>query len=93
MPPNFKGSEIVCPRCKRTIQAPLAKIAAVTSAISAGEVIKETPVLEPQEYIRKGKIWETVTCSCGNHIQISPSFMGSKIQCKKCSKVIKIINP
>lgn len=92
LPPNFKKPEISCPRCKRTIQMPLAKIAAVASAVSAGEAIKETPTLKPQKYIRKGKIWETITCSCGNYIQISPSFMGSKIQCKKCNKVIKIVN-
>ena len=70
---------------------PLAKIAAVASAVSAGEAIKETPTLKPQRYIRKGKMWETITCSCGNHIQISPSFMGSKIQCKKCKRIIKIL--
>jgi heat shock protein HtpX len=92
LPPNFKKPEISCPRCKRTIQMPLAKIAAVASAVSAGEAIIETPTLKPQKYIRKGKIWETITCSCGNYIQISPSFMGSKIQCKKCNKVIKIVN-
>ena len=92
MPPNFKGSQEKEIRRERTIQVPLAKIAAVASAITVGEDIKETPILKPQKYIRKGKIWETVTCSCGNHIQISPSFMGSKIQCKKCNKVIKIVN-
>ncbi len=91
LPPNFKKPEISCPRCKRTIQMPLAKIAAVASAVSAGEAIKGTSTLKPQKYIRKGKIWETITCSCGNHIQISPSFMGSKVSCNKCGRIIKIL--
>lgn len=97
LPPGFKDPKVDCPRCKRTIQVPLAKLAAITAAVAAGTGKKDKPAPEsaahaprrdegPLEYVRRGSGWETVNCTCGNHLTLSPYFMGNQLTCTKCGR-------
>lgn len=104
LPPTFKQSHLNCPRCKRNIEVPLAKLAAIATAVSKGSEIsqqKEQFVKEatmppppapadqsPLVYTRKGSGWESVACSCGNHLTLSPHFVGQHMNCRKCGRQI-----
>ena len=92
-PPDFKKSKISCPRCKREMEVPLAEVAAVTAAAGAA-LKKETAAKEssPLEYAKKTDGWETISCSCGQPVQLSPVFAGTHITCKACGRVTKIKN-
>ncbi len=46
---------------------------------------------EEQVYHRKGQGWEEVNCRCGNKVQLSPTFIGKFITCRKCKRRINII--
>jgi heat shock protein HtpX len=97
IPPKFKKSRVACPRCKRNIPVPLKKLATLAAVAGAGAVGKkdifdQQPASKDfQQYQRKSQSWETVPCSCGNHIQLSPAFESPEIQCGHCKKQIKII--
>lgn len=102
LPPGFKSPKVECPRCKRAIEVPLAKLAAISAAVAAGtdkkdmfrpEAAGKTAARQdegPLEYVRKGSGWETVNCACGNHLTLSPYFMGSRLNCTKCGRHIHI---
>ena len=97
IPPDFKKSQVKCPKCGRIHQTPIAEIAAVTAAATAGmdlakgksgkQTEPETPKpVEPRVYHRRAKNlgWESFYCSCGKLLQLSPQFEGDSITCKKC---------
>ncbi len=95
LPPDFKKLRVSCPRCRREIEIPVAQMAAVTLAATGGTGIlprnsedKKKDV--EQIYVRKGKGWESFSCSCGRLLQISPVFSGSHIVCKDCGRKTKI---
>ncbi len=104
LPPGFDKPHFDCPRCKRSIEVPLAKLAAIATAVSKGSEIsqkKEEFVKEatsqpaagsadqgPLVYTRKGFGWESVACSCGNYLTLSPHFVGKYMQCRKCGRQI-----
>lgn len=105
LPPGFKKKEITCPRCKRSIHIPMAKIAAVSGLAAAGSLSgknKENLFQQPEApdnskprsremvYTRKSRGWETVACTCGNHIQLSPALLGTTLGCGKCGRRIRI---
>lgn len=92
IPPDYKKSKITCPRCGREHEVPFAELGAVTSAV--GSVMAErgrekedrASKAGQQVYVRKGKGWESFSCSCGRLLQISPAFRGSHIVCGTCGK-------
>jgi heat shock protein HtpX len=98
VPPNFKKSKIPCPRCRHQLDVPFADVktaAVVLGAAMAGKskVKKEArpgEELEPLVYARKGKGWESFSCSCGRLLQISPLFMGTQISCPRCGRKTEI---
>ena len=50
--------------------------------------------LPPLRYERKSmRAWETLNCSCGNPLQISPAFRGNELTCSRCSRRISVLNP
>ncbi len=81
VPPDFKKPRIACPRCKREVAVPLAELAAVTTAVGTSPAS-----LTPRTYFRKGKGWETFSCSCGRLLQISPGFLAPDITCNACGR-------
>ncbi|MCK4837132.1 MAG: M48 family metallopeptidase, partial [Candidatus Aminicenantes bacterium] len=105
LPPEYKKSQITCPRCKRTITTPLAQIAVLSGVAAAGSLAgkgkekkfqdmkpsgKTDNKSEEMVYTRKSKGWETMSCTCGNPIQLSPALLGTTIHCNKCGRGIKI---
>jgi heat shock protein HtpX len=67
---------------------------------AAGAIIRE--VLENKEeepdysiekdqvYERNGIGWQEIECRCGNMVQLSPTFVGKFISCRKCKRRINI---
>ena len=94
VPPDFKEPKISCPRCGRENRVPLAQMAAVAATIEAvtqNDKKAGAPAKSQRStYVRKGKGWETFSCSCGGLIQISPSFTASHITCKSCGRKTEI---
>lgn len=103
VPPEFDKEELTCPRCGRTLEVPLAKVAAVATALGAAEAVKakkegaeKKPVAAkpqeagPQFYTRTGTGWETFSCFCGRPIQLSPLFQGTHITCPSCGRQTEI---
>jgi heat shock protein HtpX len=102
IPPDFKKSTISCPRCKRENKVPIGQMTAMAAGL--GAVIGDKPggiqdqlksqseakPQEPMKYKRKGKSWETFNCRCGNAMQLSPAFSGTRMFCRKCGARIDI---
>ncbi|MGD8450446.1 MAG: M48 family metallopeptidase [Phycisphaerae bacterium] len=98
VPPDFKRSEIKCPRCGREHEVPVAELAVVTAAAGAvrqggKKAAKPTPPA-PQSatirYKRKGGGWESFKCRCGHPIQLSPGFRSPTVTCPKCRAVVSV---
>jgi heat shock protein HtpX len=96
IPPDFKKKSIDCPRCGRHIEVPFKELAALAAAgVAIGRETKRKEKqsnLKPLTYKRKGKGWESVPCSCGRLIQISPAFSSSRVICSDCGRKINIVN-
>lgn len=99
LPPDFKKSRVSCPRCRKEIEIPTVQMAAVTIAATAMSpggtgilpVNSEDKKKDVEQiYVRKGKGWESFSCSCGRLLQISPTFCSSHIVCKDCGRKTKI---
>ena len=79
--------------------AEMAKVAAAVGAVAgvtagAGQADEPTPAPEDRDdvvqYTRRGKGWETFSCRCGKHIQLSPAFSADYIDCRSCGRTIHI---
>ena len=91
LPPGFKKSEMDCPRCHRHIQVPMQKVAALMTVLNTQQEKKAKKTQGMQSYKRKGKAWESFTCSnCGKICQLSPGFLGERIKCNTCQSSIRI---
>ncbi len=102
LPPEFDKPKVICPRCGRSNEVPVAEFAAMGAALGAisgsAEALETRPELapvneEPREYVRKGKGWETFHCSCGKRMQISPAFCGTQLVCNMCGRITRILEP
>ena len=85
VPPVARHAILACPRCGREL--------AVPQALRVEEA--ETGVPEQaaprQVYHRVGAGWESVVCTCGNLMQLSPAFRGRLVQCKKCGAATSVL--
>lgn len=93
VPPDFKKSEIPCPRCSRKIELPLENLSALSLAAAATitkEDKKRDRQISPQVYVRKSKGWESFSCSCRRLLQVSPAFAASHIVCRSCGRKTEI---
>jgi heat shock protein HtpX len=104
LPSGFKKSAIDCPRCHRSIKAPLAEIGALSGVAAAGRLSarkkantkKENRTAENKSksetisYKRHSSGWETMNCTCGNALQLSPALLDSTIRCNRCGRSIKV---
>jgi heat shock protein HtpX len=97
IPPNFKHETIYCPRCGAEHKVPLSQLRTAAAVLAAATAIgakaqePDQPVklaanVVPLEYSRKTRGWESFSCSCGNLLQISPSFAGSHMACPVCGR-------
>ena len=101
VPPKFNREKISCPRCARELTVPLSNLktaAAVFGSLKAHKEIDKKQAKKiaekagPQQYQRKGKVWESFACSCGRMIQLSPHFLGTHLFCPLCESKIEIKN-
>ena len=102
IPPDFKQNKITCPRCGRQLDVPLRDLKSSAAVIGAGTAAQkvqqkndDTQVREHIEkpfYVRKTNGWETLSCPCGNLIQISPAFAGKYAVCPRCGRKIEVRN-
>lgn len=98
VPPNFKKSEIDCPRCHRHISIPVAEMTALSTVLDrvgasgqAAQARDQSPSDQAQYYNRKTSGWESFKCRhCGHIMQISPAFSGTHMQCSECKSKIEI---
>ncbi len=98
VPPGLEKPEIVCPRCGRKHQVPLAELAAVAAVagvLPAGDNAAAGSVQGHEQlvYQRKGQGWESFRCACGRVLQISPAFASSHIICRNCGRKTLIRDP
>ena len=84
LPSNYNKPHVKCPRCSRQLAVPLASAAAITSVLD--KAVKEEKNKEPNTYTRKGKGWESFSCTCGHNISLSPSFSAPFMTCIKCKQ-------
>jgi heat shock protein HtpX len=97
-PKNYQGKHIQCPRCGTEHLVPImaagAALEAAADAMEGGSSSSQsvTPPLpeKPQEVTLSGGGWQSVECRCGRSIQVSPSFMANRIDCRDCGRVIRI---
>ena len=100
VPPTYAGKAVACPRCSRQHQIPeAAAIAAAAAAAADGadqaDAEESRDAAKPAEsaplvFRRKGRGWQSFRCSCGETIQVSPSFSARKIRCRHCKRKIKV---
>jgi heat shock protein HtpX len=93
IPPDFKKSRINCPHCHRSVDIPLAGMTAAGAVLEGvrAAASSSTPAPSPTlTYVRRTSGWETIPCSCGNLLQISPLFAGTSMRCPKCLATINI---
>ena len=74
VPAGHTDDGIQCLRCGNALPIP----AAVQAATA------------PLAYTRTRQGWESFRCTCGNTIQLSPSFAGSQVRCPGCGQTIQI---
>ena len=102
IPPDFKQDKITCPRCGCQLDVPsrdLKSSAVIIGTVTAAQKAQQKPDstqtenhIEKPFYVRKGKGWESLSCPCGNLIQISPSFSGNYVVCPRCGRKIEVRN-
>lgn len=96
VPPDFKQSQISCPRCGRVNELPLAELAAAAAVLdrtaSPGKKTDKPQDRKTLTYTRKGRGWESFSCTCGHLQQISPTFTAPEVECDRCGRKIIIKN-
>lgn len=97
IPPDFKQSEVKCPRCSRVLRVPVAQMGALAGLgeqIAPG--VEPLPVATPMtpqpplEIVRHGQDWMSFKCSCGAVKNLGPSFQAPKTTCASCGRTIVV---
>ena len=106
LPPDFKKEHVHCPRCKRELRIPAGTaIAAGTLGEQLRQAADAIPVARakgsppplpdqaqpPLKFERQGKGWSSVQCSCGNFMNIGPSFQLDRTSCRHCGRIIELV--
>ncbi len=93
LPPDFKKDHVDCPRCKRTLQVPVAQLAAI-GAIGdqlTGATASPAQGKEALTVTRHGREWMSFKCRCGAMKNLSPSFTADHTTCTQCGRSIQIV--
>lgn len=77
VPPVFQKPALGCPSCGRMVPIPAAPGAA------AG------PPAELLKLRLTDEGWQSVRCSCGADIEVSPEFSATRMKCRKCGRRIE----
>lgn len=67
-----------------------ALISPVTESVKKEKEKPDYSAEERQVYKKTGKGWEKIKCRCGNEVELSPTFVGRFISCRKCGRKINI---
>lgn len=89
VPETFESSEVICIRCGRKNPLPAAKerFAYTLEKVASKQDQSSAP---PLMYERKQGGWESFRCTCGNTVQLSPSFSGTRLFCSRCRRKIEV---
>lgn len=93
VPAGFNRSEIICPKCGKTTEVPMALLAGAAVALGQKSEVPQSQAgtfEEPQIYQRKGKGWESFSCRCSKLLQLSPQFCAPQMTCSVCGRVTLI---
>ncbi|MBI1357322.1 MAG: M48 family metalloprotease [Acidobacteria bacterium] len=94
IPPDFRGEEVSCPRCKTSLRAPRAE--AVSDALPKTERTEEIAPLAATasdgslQFTRRSDAWESFRCPCGQTIQLGPDYPLDYTVCAQCNRRIAI---
>jgi len=98
VPPGYEQDEVRCPRCGRVAPIPKAAVAAAATIAAVGEAQKATAgpkpsaaaAKEPLVVRHKAGQWQSFRCTCGNTVQLSPSFSAPRLTCRSCGRAIRV---
>jgi heat shock protein HtpX len=102
LPPKFKKDKVQCPKCNRILSVPIAALATagvLANTLSGEGPIPGVPPVVPASAAQTSQQltirhtagqWMSFKCSCGNAINLAPTFSRDAINCKKCGKGIAV---
>jgi heat shock protein HtpX len=90
VPPGCRLSDVRCVRCGRGLELPAATAPAIVPPLIAAPPIQAPS--PPLQYTRRGPGWESFRCGCGQPVQLSPAFAGSRMRCAHCGREIEIVS-
>lgn len=81
LPPGFTRDTLQCPRC------------GTQHAVPRPEAAPSEPrqPARPLRYRRRTGGWESFQCTCGQTVQLSPSFGAPRVACPKCQRQIEVV--
>lgn len=82
LPPQLKRDDVTCPRCGRLQIVP--RVEAPSKKRGAGDEGEAV-------YRRTSTGWESIRCTCGKAIQLSPSFSAKRASCRSCGRHVRVI--
>ncbi len=95
LPPSLGQSRVQCPRCGKFLRVPsLTKINKDKKEKAALQNDKKnkgkSSGSREMTYTRQSQGWETLNCTCGKPIQLSPKLKTRFVKCRSCGKKINI---
>ena len=96
------GRMLTLPRAEAaTLAAAAGALSAAAAAAAGGEPAGPGagPVPQPAgggaaapplRFVRRGHSWESFLCACGRAVQISPTFVSTRVTCRNCRRTILI---
>jgi heat shock protein HtpX len=99
IPPRYTKPTLRCPRCGIEHVVPFAAAREALASLGRtgdGKAPEEkhsegaAKGESPQVYRRRGTGWESFACRCGQHIQLSPAFRGTRVTCRSCGRSIRV---
>jgi heat shock protein HtpX len=98
LPPGYKGAQVQCPRCSRSIPIPAAVAAAAAASGALDAAGQEEPPrsaagpadAEGCTYRYTPGRWQSFRCPCGRAVNLSPTFAGTHVACPACGREITI---
>ncbi len=94
VPPEFNRASVICPRCERNNKVPKAEPVSSADKTKKAAAEPDLPRVrrsgEAFEYSRRNDGWDAFRCSCGQTIQLGPSFPLDYTVCVHCDQRIEL---
>lgn len=91
VPERYERNEINCLRCGSVLPLPAARQAAGAAQPPLERAPARAATAGALQYVRQGRGWESLRCSCGRTIQLSPAFAAARVRCGHCGRFIEIV--